>query len=163
MMIIEIIIIYKMSFDVCGTGEMDKTILIDKHITESIIKAENFVRKYKMIYEMYRIESFIHWPLAYISVNDLAKTGFYYTGKGDRVRCNFCDLEVYEWNAEDIPEKEHAKWAPNCPMIEKKTQRKCDNKPFKPESHLCDLASFFESHTIKDNRNVRFICECKDK
>ena len=83
----------------------------------SIIQAENHIQRYKMNFEKCRLETFLNWPIPYISVQELAKSGFYYLGLGDKVKCNFCDLEVHKWAAGDIPKNEHKKWSPHCPLM----------------------------------------------
>ena len=41
-------------------------------------------------YESERLKTFDRWPLSYIRPADLANAGFVYTGRGDCVRCVFC-------------------------------------------------------------------------
>ncbi|XP_065344872.1 baculoviral IAP repeat-containing protein 7-B-like [Cloeon dipterum] len=48
---------------------------------------------------------------------DLARSGFYYTGDSDNVRCAFCNLEVRGWEKGDTPDGEHKKWNPKCPLL----------------------------------------------
>ncbi|XP_065340287.1 baculoviral IAP repeat-containing protein 7-B-like [Cloeon dipterum] len=48
----------------------------------------------------------------------LAKSGFYYTGDGDNVRCAFCNLEVRGWEEGDTPDGEHRRWNQNCPFLQ---------------------------------------------
>ena len=40
--------------------------------------------------ESMRLRSFLNWPLDFIRPQDLAKSGFIYTGRRDCVRCVFC-------------------------------------------------------------------------
>ena len=41
-------------------------------------------------YESERLKTFERWPLSYIRPADLANAGFVYTGRGDCVRCVYC-------------------------------------------------------------------------
>ncbi|KAK9695253.1 Inhibitor of Apoptosis domain [Popillia japonica] len=67
--------------------------------------------------EEQRLKTFTNWPLTFISKNSLAEDGFYYTGKADIVRCAFCQLEVGYWETGDVPNAEHKRWNPNCPLV----------------------------------------------
>jgi Inhibitor of Apoptosis domain len=68
------------------------------------------------------LEATIQNPSIWGSVNalgrckDLAKDGFYYVGPRDKVRCEFCNLEVYEWETKDRVHEEHMKFNSKCPL-----------------------------------------------
>jgi len=47
----------------------------------------------------------------------LAKVGFSYTGKGDKVRCDACDLEIDSWKPGMDPKQEHMERSPQCPFV----------------------------------------------
>ncbi|XP_069136391.1 uncharacterized protein [Argopecten irradians] len=47
----------------------------------------------------------------------LAAAGFFYTGDGDTVRCHYCDGGLREWEPEDDPWGEHARWFPFCKFV----------------------------------------------
>ena len=152
--------------DVCGTGVeeningTDFNIHLNKNNISSILKAENEVRKFKMNYETHRIESFYNWPCPYISYSKLAKNGFFYSGFGDRVKCNFCDIVLLKWKPQDEPEKEHEKWSPHCRFVLKK---KTNNIPIEQSTEKYnDFITFLQNHTIAEKKKVRFICECSD-
>jgi hypothetical protein len=93
--------------------------------------------KYKMNYEKFRIESFKGWPIPWINVREMAASGFYYVGEDDKVKCNFCNIKLCSWQAEDTPAVQHEKWAPYCPLInDEKTRniplvykKKCTQPP----------------------------------
>ena len=42
---------------------------------------------------------------------------FYITGEGDRVSCFSCELEMCNWNKEDVPYNEHMREQPQCAFI----------------------------------------------
>ena len=48
---------------------------------------------------------------------DLAQNGFFYTGRGDRVTCFYCDVTLKQWDLSDRIEIEHSKWGPNCLFV----------------------------------------------
>ncbi|XP_021365102.1 uncharacterized protein LOC110457936 isoform X2 [Mizuhopecten yessoensis] len=61
--------------------------------------------------EQDRIASFQHhlWPKENVHQlpKELAEAGFYYTGKGDEVKCHICDVTVSKWKPSDDPWKKH--------------------------------------------------------
>ncbi|KAK3585132.1 hypothetical protein CHS0354_034262 [Potamilus streckersoni] len=62
-----------------------------------------------------RLSTFAKFPnYNEISIQDLAKAGFYYTGLSDVVRCYWCDLGLKNWDYGDDPTKEHAKYKQDC-------------------------------------------------
>ena len=72
--------------------------------------------------EIARLESFCSdsWPLhTPVTIGDLAKAGFYYLGRGDRVRCYFCSGVLYGWEKGDTAVGEHRKHFPQCKFIQR--------------------------------------------
>ncbi|XP_059479670.1 E3 ubiquitin-protein ligase XIAP-like [Neocloeon triangulifer] len=53
----------------------------------------------------------------FVTPEDLAKSGFYYSGQEDNCRCIYCNLEVRGWEEGDTPDGEHKRWNPNCPFM----------------------------------------------
>jgi hypothetical protein len=47
----------------------------------------------------------------------LAKVGFSYTGKGDKVRCDACGLEIDSWKPGMDPKQEHMERSSQCPFV----------------------------------------------
>nr|BDT61660.1 MAG: baculoviral IAP repeat-containing protein [Marsupenaeus japonicus endogenous nimavirus] len=82
-----------------------------------------------LIYEKNRLESFIEWPINWLSPSNLAADGFYYTRIKDHVACAFCRVNIGEFEKCDtintIREK-HKHKSPNCPFI---NGHKTDNVP----------------------------------
>ncbi len=64
-----------------------------------------------------RLKTFENWPISFMSKELLATAGFYYTGRGDAVKCPYCNIEVGFWDQGDIPEVEHEKHSPKCKYI----------------------------------------------
>jgi len=71
------------------------------------------------LFEAHRLFSFLAdpWKNANITVYDLARYGFYFTGEDDNCRCIFCKLEVRGWEPGDTAEGEHRRWNPKCMIV----------------------------------------------
>ncbi|NXH18647.1 BIR7B protein, partial [Bucco capensis] len=71
-----------------------------------------------MVSEEMRLSTFQNWP-QYTGMHpeQLAGAGFFYTGRGDVVRCFHCDGGVRDWSFGDDPWREHAKWYPECEFV----------------------------------------------
>lgn len=54
------------------------------------------------------------WRLDFLTPSQMAKAGFYYMGKQDRVKCMFCSHEFDYWCRGDDPVAEHKRKAPQC-------------------------------------------------
>lgn len=65
-----------------------------------------------------RVRTFESWPKSLKqSKQDLANAGFYYTGIGDQTLCYYCGGGLRDWDPEDIPWEQHAKWFEYCPYL----------------------------------------------
>ncbi|KAH8256995.1 hypothetical protein KR038_001052, partial [Drosophila bunnanda] len=49
--------------------------------------------------------------------HQLAEAGFFYTGVGDRVRCFSCGGGLKDWDDNDEPWEEHARWLSQCRFV----------------------------------------------
>ena len=70
--------------------------------------------------DLYRLASFRSWKentQCIISPAVLAKVGFSYTGKGDKVRCEECSLEIDSWKPGMDPKQEHMDRRPQCSFV----------------------------------------------
>lgn len=79
--------------------------------------------------ELNRLKTFERWPVSFISPSVLAKAGFYYMKVDDRVKCEFCKVEIGRWEQDDDPNVDHQRWAPNCPFLR---HRPVGNIPIDP-------------------------------
>ncbi|XP_011630441.1 baculoviral IAP repeat-containing protein 3-like isoform X2 [Pogonomyrmex barbatus] len=62
-----------------------------------------------------RLASFDTWPKSMTQTKEeLANAGFYYTGCSDQTLCYHCGGGLRDWEPEDDPWMEHAKWFENC-------------------------------------------------
>lgn len=69
--------------------------------------------------EAQRLESFKgKWPSNLAQTPDhLSSAGFFYVGYSDNVKCFFCDGGLCNWEADDEPWTEHARWFPDCGFL----------------------------------------------
>ncbi|VVC29531.1 Zinc finger, RING-type,Zinc finger, RING/FYVE/PHD-type,BIR repeat [Cinara cedri] len=89
------------------------------------------------IYEN-RLKSFeVNWKLDFIKPDQLAKAGFYFLGKQDRVRCAFCSKGFEDWQCDDKPSFVHKNQSPKCPFFRK--------------SQCYDVCGNFDSSSINPN------------
>ena len=62
-----------------------------------------------------RLSTFETWPKFMPQTKQqLADAGFYYTGKGDQTLCYHCGGGLKDWEPEDDPWEQHAKWFSKC-------------------------------------------------
>jgi len=65
-----------------------------------------------------RLRTFRDWPPALRQQpGELAEAGFYYIGCSDQVKCFYCDGGLRNWQPEDQPWVEHARWFDKCVYI----------------------------------------------
>ncbi|KAF4529922.1 hypothetical protein B566_EDAN018169, partial [Ephemera danica] len=58
------------------------------------------------------------WPMSISQrPEELVESGFYYTGRGDRVICFYCGGGLKDWGVGDGAWVEHAVWFPNCQYL----------------------------------------------
>ena len=59
-----------------------------------------------------------NWPSNLTQTPDLlSSAGFFYLGRADKVKCFFCDGGLCDWEVDDEPWTEHARWFPNCGFL----------------------------------------------
>jgi hypothetical protein len=65
-----------------------------------------------------RLKTFDAWPKQMTPDKyRLAKCGFVYSGKGDKVTCFRCGLHLKDWERNDDPWQEHYKWSSQCDYL----------------------------------------------
>lgn len=116
-----------MSIDVCGTP---------KHMPGSYAESSGPPKKGTMNFEGMglpqhsgpkrkdfltydsRVASFVRWPeLVKQKPEELAEAGFFYCGLSDHVRCFHCGNGLRNWESDDQPWNEHARWYPDCSFV----------------------------------------------
>lgn len=88
--------------------------------------------------EQERLDTFINWPLPWLSPEELAADGFYYLGRNDQCVCVFCRGILMKWEEGDSPRGEHTRFYPNCPFINNKP---VGNIPLVSDGKLMNYAS----------------------
>ena len=91
--------------------------------------------------ETARLESFCcdNWPSNVpVAIQDLAKAGFYYLGRGDRVRCYYCSGVLYDWEDGDTAIGEHRKHFPQCDFLRRydATAAEASQSSYQPDNCL---------------------------
>ncbi|EFN70605.1 Apoptosis inhibitor IAP [Camponotus floridanus] len=65
-----------------------------------------------------RLSTFETWPKAMSQTKEeLAEAGFFYTGNGDQTLCYHCGGGLRDWEPEDDPWEQHAKWFDYCSYL----------------------------------------------
>lgn len=77
-------------------------------------------------HESNRLAAFESWTVPFIDKKLLARTGFYYIGPNDLVKCFYCKVEIGMWEPDDNVINEHLKWSPSCRLI---SGRETENIP----------------------------------
>ena len=120
-------------------------------------------------FEKERLDTFIEWPLPWMSPNRLARSGLYYTRVRDQCICAFCDVVFQNWKKKQNPLANHDTHCPiakklhqclqtvaNVSMDESKILQKLllrGEEPPMPECrYSCDRIDiiFFEKGDIRD-------------
>lgn len=69
---------------------------------------------------MSRMETF-HTPWRHqstrASITEIAEAGLFYIGQSDSTTCFYCNGGIQNWDYNDDPWIEHAKWFPDCPFV----------------------------------------------
>ncbi|NXJ00797.1 XIAP ligase, partial [Psophia crepitans] len=72
--------------------------------------------------EHYRLGTFVDFPLGCpVSATALARAGFVYTGKGDKVKCFSCHRSTEGWEPGESAVERHKSISPNCKFINEST------------------------------------------
>lgn len=65
-----------------------------------------------------RLATFRDWPAGLEQrPAQLAEAGFFYMGTGDHVKCFCCDGALRNWEPQDEPWQEHARWFSRCNFL----------------------------------------------
>lgn len=62
----------------------------------------------------------VAWPHAHLDPDVLARTGFYFVGPHDNVKCYFCKVEIGRFDPNDQEVTEHQRWSNNCPLLRRR-------------------------------------------
>lgn len=93
--------------------------------------------------ELNRLNTFENkWSHAYISKEILAKTGFFFFGPFDEVKCNFCNVVLKNWKPNENEVMKHIRWSPNCPLLRRKITRNVPIPPLRKLEQLLPPSSY---------------------
>ena len=88
-------------------------------------------RHSSFVTEQARLKSFSFWPPSLTQKpQELAESGFFYTGRSDQVKCFYCDGGLESWEPADSPWGEHVKWFGDCAFVKMKKDKEniCETK-----------------------------------
>jgi len=63
-----------------------------------------------------RKKTFVNWTRTQ-PVSDMVNAGFFYSGNRDNAICFYCGGNLRNWEDDDIPKNEHARWFPKCQFM----------------------------------------------
>ncbi|XP_029649347.1 putative inhibitor of apoptosis isoform X3 [Octopus sinensis] len=115
--------------------------------TDSVIPKKETLNKNEMLDMQKRLDTFKNWNRSTpVTPTDLAKSGFYFLGYGDAVKCAYCSVQLRNWKENDDVHEEHSCFSPTCPNL--KSFIKKDLK-----SELNRIKSFLKwsSYPLKPN------------
>ena len=106
--------------------------MLTNHSMDKILKAKwcnirPSDKKYDEPYKHYerRLASFNHvnWPTDVpVSIDELARNGFYYTGVNDCVSCIWCRGYLRNWTPGDTALNEHRRHFPDCDFVKQRIE-----------------------------------------
>lgn len=100
------------------TGHEGPDTCVCCYVKMDCAKIINILDKLSLDEKSNRLKTFHEqWTLSSPTPEDLATAGFYYLGNGNRVRCAFCDVEIEQWEQNDIPLSIHKMRSPSCPHV----------------------------------------------
>ena len=57
------------------------------------------------------------WKHPTLSAEVMAEAGFYFFHEPDAIKCYACGIKLKNWDINDLPDEEHEKWSPSCPLV----------------------------------------------
>ncbi|XP_014776964.1 baculoviral IAP repeat-containing protein 7 [Octopus bimaculoides] len=87
--------------------------------TDSVIPKKETLNTDQMLDMQRRLDTFKKWNRSTpVTPTDLAKSGFYYLGYGDAVKCAYCSVQLRNWKENDNVQDEHTRFSSKCPNLE---------------------------------------------
>ena len=93
-----------------------------------------------------------------MDVNRLAAAGFFFTNRGDVVRCAFCGVEVGHWVEGDDTFKDHQRWSPSYRFVRGLFEENIPAAPKTSQQHtssINDVCGPYMEYTLKTSRPQR--------
>lgn len=105
----------------CNCLNLKFTLEIALHYDSWFSTCVPYFLKSLMLNESERLRTFssCYWPYEtnFISVEEIAKSGFYFADTSDETTCAFCGLQLHKWQIGDKPILNHFKYKPYCPLL----------------------------------------------
>jgi len=99
---------------------------------------------------------FKYWHVPFINVNQPVAAGFFFTNRGDVVRCAFCGMEVGHWVERDDAFKDHQRWSPSCEFVKGLFAGNIPAPPKTFQQQLSnDVCGPYMGYTLKPSRPKR--------
>ena len=118
----------------------------------------------KLVTFQSRLITFNLWPPGLRQKpEELARSGFFYEGRSDQVRCFSCDGGLSSWEEEDSPAKEHAKWFSRCTFLNLTSDHRAFSKTISIDSGYSNEDEELREKVqqLKDERSCK-ICLAKE-
>ncbi|UJR30929.1 hypothetical protein I4U23_018441 [Adineta vaga] len=164
-----------------NSSSISSLLILNNHSTasQSLLSENNYLYRCDAIVHLtainplymeipQRYSSFLTWPYENLpSVDDLVKSGFFYTGTKTIVTCFYCNGSLQNWSANDKPLIEHVYWFPQCAyakqlcgseMYEKVQQLKRAKQQGRKSSNLLN-----EHYMNKNDRSRRARLQIPDE
>ena len=109
------------------------------------------------------------WPAIQVRATprQISRAGFFFLGERDRVKCWYCNGGLQNWDPDDEPWTEHAKWFPTYVLLILNLVHMLENElmGFKRNIHCLDQFSWIKCEGIgylfccrnQSNRNYKRI------
>ena len=70
-----------------------------------------------MYSEQLRLNTFTNFNCQFMTKEELALNGFFYTNQSDQAECAYCHERISEWQYGDLAKDEHRRFSENCPFV----------------------------------------------
>lgn len=134
---------------------LDKSFIMEiaLHFEQWFSKCVPYFIDTVMLHESERLRTYLsdEWPhdREIFSVGKLAKSGLYYIGTSDNVKCALCDLILHRWEPDDDPIFDHFKYKPRCPLL-RNHETSMNVSDVGKQSDLQELMSVLKSETEEE-------------
>lgn len=97
-----------------NVGKVSNSVKMDQEVSTKI-KHPDFP---EYVMKADRLLSFACWPATMMQTGEqLSNAGFFYTQRGDWVKCFCCGGGLRDWHESDDPWEEHATWFSKCEYL----------------------------------------------
>jgi E3 ubiquitin-protein ligase XIAP len=93
-----------------------------------------------------RYDTFSTWTKTFIDTRKLALYGFFLSKSPDIVECVFCRVRIGNWDLGDNVLREHLRWSPSCPLLNRLA---IDNIPLDPLTFDAAIPKLSNNRTLR--------------